>query len=318
MLNSTMNLPSNVLKLMLSSCTQSTWQQYESVLKKYVLFCNNESLDSSKPCISSILRFLTSLFESKYSYTYINIARSSLSTLLPHIDGLPVGQHPLVIRLIKGVGRLRPPKPRYDSVWDVSKVLELFNNWPSNDKLSLCDLSLKLVALLALVTAQRSQTLFSINVSNILFGDVVKIRINTQLKTFRPGQVQPMLVLKPYFVNEKLCVVSCLKEYLTRTRVLRKKEDKLFVSYSSPHKYVSTQTLSRWLCRILSKAGIDTNEFKGHSFRHVATSKAAEKGIPIDTILKKAGWCAGSKVFAKYYNKPIREDNFAHAVLHAN
>ena len=35
-----------------------------------------------------------------------------------HEDGIPIGQHPLVIRL-KGVYNERPPQPCYSATWDV-------------------------------------------------------------------------------------------------------------------------------------------------------------------------------------------------------
>ena len=49
-------------------------------------------------------------------------------------------------------------------------------------------------------------------------------------------------------------------------------------------------------------AGIDTNQFKGHSTRAASTSKAAEKGVSISYILKQAHWSQES--FQKFYNKP--------------
>jgi len=40
------------------------------------------------------------------------------------IEGLPVGQHPLVKRLMKGIYNSRPPQSWYSNTWDASKVLK--------------------------------------------------------------------------------------------------------------------------------------------------------------------------------------------------
>lgn len=45
--------------------------------------------------------------------------------------------------------------------------------------------------------------------------------------------------------------------------------------------------------------------FKPHSVRSSSTSATAIAKIPVDTILRTAGW-SGHYTFAKYYKKPIQ------------
>ena len=47
--------------------------------------------------------------------------------------------------------------------------------------------------------------------------------------------------------NEKLCIVSVLKEYLRRMQEILGEENRLLLSYQEPHKPVSKNTLARWL-----------------------------------------------------------------------
>ena len=49
-------------------------------------------------------------------------------------------------------------------------------------------------------------------------------------------------------------------------------------------------TIRRWIVTVLGAAGIDTNVFKAHSTRAAATSKAASKNVPIETILAAGMW----------------------------
>jgi len=70
---------------------------------------------------------------------------------------------------------------------------------------------------------------------------------------------------------------------------------------------------------VLNLAGIDDSVYKGHSYRHASTSCAKEKGLNIDVILKQAGWSEKSKVFAKFYDKPIvNKTSFGTTVLPTN
>ena len=76
-------------------------------------------------------------------------------TLLP-VDGSMIGKHPIICRFMQGIFNSRPPKPRYSFVWDVNTVISYMDTMPPNKKLSLKDLSAKLVMLMALCNADRS------------------------------------------------------------------------------------------------------------------------------------------------------------------
>jgi hypothetical protein len=87
-----------------------------------------------------------------------------------------------------------------------------------------------------------------------------------------------------------------------RTRLYRNNCSKLFLSFAKPHKEVTKETISRWIRIILSKAGVDTKIDGPHSVRSAA--KANVNSVPLDVILKKAGW-SREKTFAIFYNKEI-------------
>lgn len=109
-----------------------------------------------------------------------------------------------------------------------------------------------------------------------------------------------------------------IKEYLKRTRLYRNNGSKLFCSFAKPHKEVSKDTISRWIRIILSKAGVDTNIYGPHSVRSAVTSKANVNSVPLDFILKKAGW-SREKTFAKFYYKEIvNEDKFVNGIFRSS
>ena len=76
-------------------------------------------------------------------------------THLP-VDGICVGSHPFISRLMKGIFNLRPPCPRYVQTWDVSVVLCYLKFLSPAPLLSMKNLTLKLVMLMALVSLSRA------------------------------------------------------------------------------------------------------------------------------------------------------------------
>lgn len=262
-----------------------------------------------------MIEFLTSLY-SKLSYSALNTARSALSSFLILPDGCTVGNHPLVSRFMKGVFQLKPPLPRYQKIWDAQVVLKFLRQMSPAQKLSLKDLSMKTCMLLALVSAQRQQTLHKLDVKDMdIKTNAINFRVNTLLKNSRPGNVGVTVTVRAYPPDRRLCAYKYLVEYLKRTKMCRKGETKLFVSYKKPFKKVSRDTIARWLKSIMSQAGIDVTEFRPHSVRTAAVSKASVAQVPINEILSHAGW-KGEQTFQKFYRKPVvREGKFADAVL---
>lgn len=282
---------------------ESTQSQYSYVFKSFSNFCSiNGHRDSFIIPVTLGIEFLTALFQEGKSYSSVNTARSTLSQLvtISGEGGIDFGSHPLVVKFMKGVFKLRPALPRYTYTWDVGPVLDFLQS-SCNRSSPLKTLSIKCVTLVALSTGHRVQTLASLSVENIVhLKDKLVLHIPKVLKTTRPGN-HITVELYRFNENQNLCPVLCLQSYLDRTSPLRN-QDLVFISFQKPHQPVSTQTLSRWICSALEEAGIP-QVFKAHSVRGAATSKAAEKSN-IDAVLKAAGW-SSSRSFDKFYKKPI-------------
>lgn len=263
----------------------------------------------------SVLDFLTLLYQQGLTYSAINTARSALSSYITLENGTCVGKHPLVSRLMKGIFQEKPPRPKYTEIWDVSIVLSYLQTLSPVDKLSLKELTFKLVVLILLVSGQRGQTVHLLNIDHMTsVNNCYTFQIVDHLKQSRPGVKNPLVELRP-FEDKTLCVVSTLKEYLTRTQSLRGSESQLFISYAKPFRKVSRETISRWVKFALTASGIDTSRFKPHSTRAASTSAASNASVSLDDILHTAGWSSES-TFAKFYNKPIvKENTFADKVL---
>lgn len=96
-----------------------------------------------------------------------------------------------------------------------------------------------------------------------------------------------------------------------------KQENRLILTLKNPIHAASSQTISHWIKNVLEECGINTKIFSAYSSRHASTSAAFKGGANIESIRKAAGWTERSKVFSKFYNKPIVPDisDFAHSVF---
>ena len=104
-------------------------------------------MDSTSPDIEVVMDFLSQLFEKGLGYSCINSARSALSTFI-NINNNPVGQHPLVVRLMKGIFNKRANLPKNNITWDPEIVLNYLKTLSPVGKLNLINLSIKTVALI--------------------------------------------------------------------------------------------------------------------------------------------------------------------------
>ena len=205
--------------------------------------------------------------------------------------------------MVKGIFKNRPSLPKYQETWDVDSVVDYLSGWAEACKIDLKHLTLRLVMLLALLSGQRGQTLHTLKVEDVKMGDnKCTIVYSSILKQSKPGKhIRPLDLMG--FENKKLCIVTHLKEYLKRTKSMRKGKE-LFISYMEPHNHISRDTLSTWIKMVLELAGVDVTKFSAHSTRAASTSVAFSRDVPLDTIMTAAGW-SRQKTFTQFYCKPV-------------
>lgn len=278
-----------------------------------MLYCSKQGIVPLAPRPEHAVNFLASLYDQGYSYRSINCARSALSAMI-FIDGKPIGTLPIVIRFMKGAFNLRPAFPKHNVTWDTMPVLLYLCKLSPVKSLSLLELSKKLATLLALISAQRTQSLSLLDTKNTTLTDNrVKFRFGDALKQSRQNFQQAEITIKAYAPDRRLCVVTVLKEYLRRTKTLRN-STQLFIITHKPFSGAAKGTLARWIKNTLTAAGVDMNIFTPHSTRAAATSAMARARIPVATILRCAGW-SREQTFARYYKKEVENKELSVAHL---
>ena len=213
-----------------------------------------------------------------------------MNTVVSLHGGLELSDHPLMKRFVKGVFHLRPPLPRYTQVWDVGMVISYIRSLGCrNDQLSLKDLTMKLTALLSLLTAQRISSIAYLSVSHMFFeGDKVIFTPVQLSKHHRQGRKIVPISIHGYPLDPRLCVIQTLREYMARRQDII--EDRLVLTHRKPRRPATKSSIARWLKQVLRLAGVDSAVFTAHSFRSSSTSSAKAAAVPVSAILGRGQW----------------------------
>ena len=259
-------LPKAVTQLLSSATRQSTNKAYDSAWGKWNSWCVRRKINPISTNIKDVLVFLGNQFENNLQYRTINVIRSAISSVHPWIDGKPVGQHPLVMRLMKGIANERPPKPRYTSTWDVSTVTSYITSLGDNNNLCLKLLTKKLLMLMALISPERSSILSELDIQFLRKQPEGFVFTLTKPRKFSDPTSLATVSFPRFTQDVTLCPLDCLESYLKATIEYRltPEHNKLLLSVQRPHHPVSRNTIARWLCDTLKAAGIDSTIFKAH------------------------------------------------------
>ncbi|XP_065918856.1 integrase/recombinase xerD homolog [Dysidea avara] len=310
------HLSQTATDLVLSSWRDRSTKSYNSSFGKWASWCAERNRNPFSGPISDVANFLAELFEQGYQHSSLNSYRSAISSTHEKVDGMPVGQHPTIVRVLKGAYNQRPPLPRYSFTWEVTKVTSYITALGDNESLSLKMLSFKLVVLLALTRPSRSNDLSNLSLKAMrVLPDGVQFNPACLSKQSKPSRPLKPFIFPSFSSDKRLCPKEALAAYITRTESFRGEgKDKLLLSYVKPHNPISSSSVARWIVSMLKLAGIDTDTFKSHSTRSASASAAASAGITTNQIMEAADWRSES-VFERFYYKPTSSNQMGQAVL---
>jgi hypothetical protein len=144
-----------------------------------------------------------------------------LSSTLDKIDGVDIGKHPLVLKLMKGAYNRKPPAPKYSGFWDIGTVVNYLITLGPNGVLPFPDLSKKLAILLALSTLCRVSELANISKDSIAIDDIqAKFSLAKPRKSQRSSPLQ-IIILKKLQPTSFVCPVETLKDYIAASENFR-------------------------------------------------------------------------------------------------
>ena len=255
-------------ELLTASWRNGTQKDYTSKFKKFCSWCRTRKIDSYSASLTEVADFLSDLFAEGLQYRTIAGYRSMLSSVLSPINNIPVGQHPYIIRLLKGVFNSRPPKSKLLPEWDLQKVLNMLQKEPF-EPISAASLKLityKVVFLTAISTFRRCSDLQSLKIGeknvSVQKKGLTFIRHGLS-KQDRQTHYGTKVFVPAFPENKKLDPKRAFYFYLKKTESLRTKtdgssEDRVFLAINEPHQAVTSQTISKWIVKTIRMAYNDS------------------------------------------------------------
>ena len=156
-------------KLLLQSWRLKSSQSYDSHFWKWTRWCSERGRNPISGPASDVVNFLAELHQQGYQSRSLNAFRSAISSARDQVDGVAIGKHPMICRMLKGAIHARPPLPHYTATWDVQTVKQYLESMGSTSSLSLKPLTFKLTMLLALTRPSRAADLASLQLDHWQF-----------------------------------------------------------------------------------------------------------------------------------------------------
>lgn len=255
-----------------------------------------------------------------YSSDALNTHRSALSFFLK-LEISNLGYDSTITRMFSFFYKSRPSFPRYTVTWDVGKVLRFLATWHPPAALSLKQLTLKTVSLIALTSSDRAQTLQALRVDRVTATHQgLEFIIFDILKTSRRGRPARVVKCVKWDAPE-LDVALYVQKYMDKTlkfrlRAFRRglgKPNQLFLSHKTGLP-VAKGSISRWIKEIMSLSGIDTNIFLPGSTRGASSSAAARRGASVSQILRAGDW-TNLGTYQRFYQRQVADTPVGRLIL---
>ncbi len=124
------DLPQEVVDTITSTRALSTRHAYALKWNLFVEWCSSHREDPRKCPIRVVLSFLQQGLERRLSPFTLKVYVAAIAANHDPVEGKSVGKHDLVIRFLRGAGRLNPPRPPSIPSWDLSLVLRALQQGP--------------------------------------------------------------------------------------------------------------------------------------------------------------------------------------------
>ena len=162
-----------------------------------------------------VVKYIQHLYEAGKKYSTVNYHRSVVSKFHVGVQGLPMGEHPLVSQAVKSVFRLRPPLPQYQSTFDIVPVLSYVQSLPTAS-ISFKLLSLKTLFLTIYSSISRVSSAARLGPSLEETRDSAILKLVSLEKQAREGRVRGFLQIPRFPEDPELCPVRALTTYFTK------------------------------------------------------------------------------------------------------
>ncbi len=270
-----------------SSKANNTLRAYKSDFKDFGSFCAKHGFNSlpSEPKIVSL--YITHLSKN-----------SKISTLKRRLVSLSVvhklkghyldTKHPIIVENLMGIKRLKGSIQKGKKpilINHLKSIINVIHEQKINDINKLRD---KTIILIGFGGGFRRTELISIDHEDL---EIVQEGLKISIKKSKTDQFgEGMIKGLPYLSNKLYCPVTNLKKWLEISKI---KSGPIFRRFSKgsilTEKRLSDQSVVLLIKKYLKLAGIDNNNFSGHSLRSGFATVAADSGADERSIMAMTG-----------------------------
>jgi hypothetical protein len=225
---------------------------------------------------------------------------SHVSTLLDLFQPSGVKRTEMIRRVVKR--RSPGTQKKYKTMWDIGRLLRYIGHtYPTNNALTLNELSLKMVVLLMVFTVCRfpELTRLSIDPRN---DAADRLSLLTQTKTALDEETP--ITLRP-LTNATICPVAAVRAWLERTG---EPGNPLFVD-ATTRQPLKTRQLGDMVRRAFAGAGIPPI-YGSYSIKHSVVSFLFGAGVEEWRINAFGRWAPGSHTAATFYRVDPTDDDW--------
>ena len=270
-----------------TSKANNTLRAYRSDYKDFAAFCAKHGFKSMPTDPKIVSLYLTHLSKT-----------SKISTLRRRLVSIGVvhklkghyldTKHPVIIENLMGIKRLKGSKQTGKKPILISHLKQIINVINEQDIEEIVKLRNKTLILIGFGGGFRRTELISIDHEDLEFvNEGVKIAIKrSKTDQFGEGMIKGL----PYFSNETYCPVMSLKNWLKISKIKTGPIFKRFAKGSVlTNNRLTDQSVVLIIKDCLKLAGIENNNFSGHSLRSGFATVAAESGADERSIMAMTG-----------------------------
>lgn len=314
------------------SLANTTLHSYSTYIEKYVEFCKMHNIEFDCDNHFSVLAdFLCNIADnSDRPESILRVVSAAISALFEALGKTSPMVNSDIRRLISGLVKTQTTKPMSRTKpMPMQPFIELFTKWGNNDQLSIKNLRLKAITLLALTCMTRPSDLaprgktfdkdentftniiLSTNNLNFMEDGSLTIRFfGIKNDTSRSG----FEVNIPPNSNLTMDPVSCLHMYIDKTASKRPQNGALFIALHAPYKAISSETIGNILEEAIKLCGLGDKGFSAKSFRPTGATLAMATGILPETAMQLGRWKT-KDTFMNHYVYPKLPEDFTSKLL---
>ncbi len=281
-------LQEETLKNLQSSKAINTVRAYKSDFKDFGLFCVKNSFKNlpSEPKIVSL--YLTHLASKDVKLSTIKRRLVSIGVIHKIKGHYLDTKHPIIVENLLGIKRRKGTIQKGKKpilINNLKEILKVIDQENCEDIKKLRD---KSILLIGFAGGFRRNEIVSLDYEDLDFVyEGLKINIKrSKTDQFGEGTIKAI----PYFENNVYCPVTTIKRWLNISKITK---GALFRRFSKGSKItsgrLSDQTVALLIKKYLSKTGIDSKNYSGHSLRSGFATSAAESGAEERSIMAMTG-----------------------------